>query len=356
MSTSRAANSFEGQLVYVGLDVHKSSWQVSIVLQHVNQKTFHLAPGDPQALKTYLETHYPGGVYRCAYEAGFCGFWICEQLTQLGITTQVYHASDIPTNDKEKRQKTDARDSLKIAKALRQGDTEGLYVPDAAQQALRSLVRYAAALSKDRQRVMHRIKSHLDFYGRQAPALGRKTGWSVAYLTWLKGLAETDRTLHGLLEQLTTLRALERATFKQGRAALAAQPYNAPSDLLRSVPGIGVKNALVLLSELGLDWKRFRTLDKLAAYCGLMPDTNSSGDTVRVGDLTRRGNGRLRKLLIESAWVTIRYDAELGAAYNAYRTRMISQKAIIKVARRLLNRLRHVMLHQERYTPQTKPT
>lgn len=350
MSTTKQAISFSGQPIYVGLDVHKKSWQVSILLRDVAQKTFHLSPGEPEALNTYLLHHYPGGTYQCAYEAGFCGFWIQERLTQLGIPTQVYHASDIPTNDKEKRQKTDQRDSLKIAKALRQGDTDALFIPAKAQQHLRSLARQYAALVKDRQRVMHRIKGHLHFYGLQAPALEWRQEWSAKHVQWLKTIAQQDGALHWMLEQLISARTLEKGLLKQARHVLGQAPYKNSLSLLLSVPGIGFKSAFVLLTEIGLDWKRFARLEALCAYCGLMPDTNSSGDTIRVGDLTRRGNSRLRKLLIEAAWVAIRHETDLAALYTTYKTRMVGQKAIVKIARKLLNRIRHVMIHQERYT------
>lgn len=352
MSTQFREISFRGHQIYVGLDVHKNSWQVSIALKEVIQKTFHMSPGSPQELKGYLDRNYPDGEYHCAYESGFCGFWIQEELTRLGIKTSVYHAIDIPTTNKEKRQKTDKRDSLKIVKALRQGDCESIYVPNKDQQKMRSLVRQRASIVEDRQRIMHRIKSHLSYYGIECEALGWRQEWSGKHIEWLKSQADKsqDQTLDWMLRELALMRNMEREILKQLREISKTSTYKSAVDLLLSVPGVGLKSALVILTEIGLDFDRFDKLDRLCAYCGLMPDTNSSGEAERVGNLTHRGNRRLRCILIECAWAAIKRDPELALCYSEYKKRMAGQKAIIKIARKLLNRIRRVLNKKEKYT------
>ncbi|TNE56499.1 MAG: IS110 family transposase [Bacteroidetes bacterium] len=352
MSTQIREISFRGHQIFVGLDVHKNSWQVSIALKEVIQKTFHMSPGSPQELKAYLNRHYPDGTYHCAYESGFCGFWIQEALTRLGITTWVYHAIDIPTSNKEKRQKTDKRDSLKIVKALRQGDCEPIYVPDKDQQKMRSLVRQRASIVKDRQRIMHRIKSHLSYYGIKCEALEWRQEWSGKHMEWLKRQAEggQDQALDWMLRELALMRNMEKEILQQLRQISKTSTYKSAVDLLLSVPGVGLKSALVILTEIGLDFNRFSKFDRLCAYCGLMPDTKSSGETQRVGDLTHRGNRRLRCILIECAWAAMKGDPELALCYNEYKKRMTGQKAIIKIARKLLNRIRRVLNKKEIYT------
>lgn len=351
MCTQIRQISFSGQQIYVGLDVHKKSWQVSILLNDVVQKTFHMAPGRPQTLKAHLDRFYPEGEYYCAYEAGFCGFWIQENLSRLGIHTQVYHASDIPTTDKERRQKTDKRDSLKIAKALSQGKCEAIYVPDKAQQQSRSLVRHRDALVKDRQRIMHRIKGHLHYYGIECEELNWRQNWSGKHVQWLEDQAKhrQDQALDLLLKELGLLRKLEREALQQLRQLARTDHYAQAVRLLTSVPGVGLLTALVILTEIGLDLRRFGKFDRLCAYCGLMPDMDSSGEEERIGNLSKRGNRRLRETLIESAWVAISHDPELGLCYSEYKKRMVAQKAIVKIARKLLNRIRRVLTNQEVY-------
>ena len=134
METQVRKLDFSDQKIFVGIDVHRKSWRVSIHLGEVLEKTINLSPPSPGSLSQYLKRNYPQGDYLCAYEAGFCGFWIQEQLAADGIKTIVVHPSDVPTTDKERQQKDDVRDSRKIARALRNNDLKAIYIPDKQQQ------------------------------------------------------------------------------------------------------------------------------------------------------------------------------------------------------------------------------
>ena len=136
MQTQNNKLDFTGQNIYIGFDVHLKSWKVTIMTDKLTHKTFFQSP-QPKLLYQYLEKNFPGGVYHSAYEAGYCGYWIHNSLKALGINSIVVNPADIPTTDKEKVQKEDARDSRKITKALRNGDFH---------PATRSLNYYAHAL------------------------------------------------------------------------------------------------------------------------------------------------------------------------------------------------------------------
>lgn len=131
--------SFDGQKVYVGIDVHLKNWRVTILLEHISHKTFSQDP-NPEVLSTYLKKNFPGAEYHSAYEAGFCGFSVHRSLEEQGIHNIVVNPADIPTTDKERKQKEDKRDSRKIARSLRNGDLEPIYVPTRANEELRGLV------------------------------------------------------------------------------------------------------------------------------------------------------------------------------------------------------------------------
>jgi len=79
---------FTGQNIYAGIDVHKKSWTVSIFSEGLHHKTFNQPP-KPKALYHYLAKNFLNGTYYSAYEAGFCGLWIHEQLQSLGINNIV---------------------------------------------------------------------------------------------------------------------------------------------------------------------------------------------------------------------------------------------------------------------------
>ncbi len=117
---------------------------------------------------------------------------------------------------------------------------------------------------------------------------------------------------------------------------------------LKSIPGIGFVVALTILTEI-VEINRFKNLDCLCSFIGLVPTTNSSGNQDRTGNITRRSNKPLRGVLIESAWIAIRSDSSMSLAYSNLCKRMKSTKAIIRVTKKLLNRIRFVLINNKEY-------
>jgi len=92
---------FDGQHFFVGIDVHKNNWVVSIRWNAMELRTLSMNPL-PSDLSKFMEKNYPGGIYHSVYEAGFCGFWIHEQLCALRFDNRVVNPVDVPTMGKEK--------------------------------------------------------------------------------------------------------------------------------------------------------------------------------------------------------------------------------------------------------------
>ncbi len=105
-----------------------------------------------------------------------------------------------------------------------------------------------------------------------------------------------------------------------------------------SIPGIGRITALALHCEL-MNLDRFKGIDQLCSYIGLIPSTQSSGDHQDPGRLTRRRNRYLRALLTEAAWVAVGRDPAMTAYYMRLKRRMKPQEAIIRVAKKLVRRI-----------------
>ncbi len=107
---------------------------------------------------------------------------------------------------------------------------------------------------------------------------------------------------------------------------------------------------MILLLEL-VDINRFKSLDKLASFVGIVPNEDSSGDDddVNMTEITPRSHHYLRSILIECAWVAVRKDPALTMCYNELTKRMSGQKAIIRIARKLLNRIRYVLKNNQPY-------
>jgi len=119
---------------------------------------------------------------------------------------------------------------------------------------------------------------------------------------------------------------------------------------LESVPGIGFKTAMILYTEI-IDIHRFKRLDHLKSYAGLVPSTHSSGERDGTRGLTNRRNSHLRYVLIEAAWIAIRKDPVLLHTYNELTAKMKKQEAIIRIASKLLSRIRYVWMNDCPYVP-----
>lgn len=343
---------FSGQNIYVGFDVHLKSWKVTIMTEKLTHKTFSQSP-KPELLYNYLVKNFPGGIYHSAYEAGFCGYWIHNKLKSFGINSIVVNPADIPTTHKEKVQKEDARDSRKIAKTLRSGDLIPIHVPCLKTLDDRSLMRTRSALVKDLTRNKNRTKSFLYFHGIEIPgSFSKQTVWSNRFINWLNAIEMSEQSgkqaLNTVVGASIDLRVSVLRVTKQITELSKTKEYQEQVILLRGIPGIGLLTAMVLLTELETI-NRFESLDKLSGFIGLIPSTKSSGENDVVGDITPRGHSILRGALIESAWIAARLDPALTKSYHDYCKRMEPNKAIIRIAKKLLNRIRYVLKNKKAY-------
>jgi len=132
------------------------------------------------------------------------------------------------------------------------------------------------------------------------------------------------------------------------RSLANSEEYRQNVRLLKTVPGISTLTAMILLTEL-YEISRFKNLDKLCSYVGLIPDTDTSGETDRKTGITSRRNAQLRGMLIECAWVAVRKDPALLMAFTTLCKKMPKTNAIIRIARKLLNRIRYVLKNQQEY-------
>jgi transposase len=344
---------FSGQNIYVGFDVHLKSWKVTIMTDHLVHKTFSQPP-KPEVLYQYLKNNFPGGIYHSAYEAGFSGYWIHNRLTSLGIKSMVVNPADIPTTDKEKVQKEDKRDSRKIARSLRSGDLTPIYVPSVKTLEDRSLLRTRAILVKDLTRYKNRIKSFLYFHGIDIPESfsNPQSHWSNRFMNWLESIkineASGKQALLALLAESGSLRVSILKITKQIKELSQTITYKEQEKLLRSVPGIGLLTAMIILTELDVI-TRFSNTDHLHSFVGIVPSTRSSGEEDNTGKITPRGHSILRSAIIESSWVAVRTDPALMKCYHDYCKRMEPNKAIIRIAKKLLNRIKFVLTNKEPY-------
>ncbi len=343
--------SFADTPIYIGMDVHKKSWTVTILTEHSFHKKMQIAPKASE-LYNYLSYHFPDGDYHSVYESGFCGYSVHQNLAALGIKNIIVHAADVPVGHKEKSFKKDGRDSRQLALALRGNLLTGIHIPDQSAIELKQLLHSRDRVRKNLARVKNQIKAQLAYYGREIDLEGHQS-WSKVHITKLKEIImhteEGDFSFQSLLQDLDYFRRQKLAFHRYLRQLSKNETYKEDCELLVSIPGIGIITAMILIAELGTI-TRFPNLDTICAYAGICPTTHSSGEKNRVGKLTVRGNKYVKNAIIEASWTFKRLDPAMAKCFDDLCKRNLgSNKAIIRIAKKLLSRIRFVLTNRVKY-------
>ena len=343
---------FSNSKFFSGIDTHLKNWRVTIRNCGIELKTFSMNPS-PDELYKYLLKHYPGGNYSIVYEAGFCGFWPQRRFSELGMDCIVVNPADVPSSGKEKTVKTDPSDSRKLARELENSSLKAIYVPDIYSEQLRSLMRLRFRLSQNLTRTKNRIKMLLYNYGISIPKEHLSNSrWSGYFIDWLRSVrldSSAGRfTLDNLLLQLQQNREHLKNVLRQLRTESKAEGIASVISSLISVPGVAFITAMSLYTEI-IDINRFPSFEQLSSFVGIVPSLYSSGETEYTRGISFRHNKFLRPLLIEAAWTAVRKDPALTLRFNELTKQMPKQKAIIRIAKKLLRRIRHVWIYQDTY-------
>jgi len=196
------------------------------------------------------------------------------------------------------------------------------------------------------------LKSLLKYQGIEIPEHLDKSKWSRNFMKWVEEQAERDELLKDvillMLEEVQQLRQLLLKTMKRFRSLMRTERYSENVELLISIPGVGPTTAMLVVMEIG-EIERFKSFDKLNNFVGYYPGSNSSGEKEQNTGLSKRKHNQLRTALVESAWHAIRLDPALMEAYQQLCKRMKGSKAIIRIARKLLRRMRTVLVKKQKY-------
>jgi len=290
--------------LFVGLDVHKDSIAVAHAAGGSTEPpVFVGAIGTRQADLEHLlrRLHGKTGALTFAYEAGPSGYGLYRYLTGKGLPCQVVAPSLIPKKPGD-RVKTDRRDAVELARLLRSGDLTPVYVPSVEDEAVRDLCRARDAARVTGKDAKLRLKAFLLRLGRHY--VGR-ANWNDAHRRYLaKVVCPTpaqqivfQESVRAVDEQIDRLQRLE-AELVERAPAWRLYPVVQAMQALR---GVQFLVAITVVAELG-DLTRFDNPRQLAAFVGLIPSEYSSGGSRRQGGITKAGNGRARRMLIEAAW------------------------------------------------------
>lgn len=342
---------FSGQTFYVGLDVHKRSWTVTV--RTLDLEVAHFTqPPEVERLCNYLFERYPGGSFISAYEAGFCGTGIHEQLHANGIDNLIIHPADLPQTNKLKTNKTDQHDSRATARYLEAGLLKGIYIMAKDQQQRRALFRLRESKVRDVTRCINRLRSVLVYFGITHEGLEEGKYLSNKTLGQLRKTssvwaAELGSVVQQRIDELIYQRRLLSEITKKLRASII-ELYPACYKSLLTVPGIGPVLAMALLSEIG-DFSRFKNSDdQYCSFLGIIPSQRSSAENIYHLGMQPRCNEHLRPLLIEAAWQAIRRSPALLSYYRKHIGKS-NKKAIVKVAAKLALIAKAVALNQTNY-------
>ena len=335
--------------IFIGLDIHKKSWSVSIQTDLFFHRTFSM-PSVSEDLFQYVERTFPNHDVYLVYEAGCCGFSTARYFLNLGWHVLVVNPSDVKTGDKERYQKTDALDSKNLSNQLKAGVLKGVYIPTEAHEQFTSFARHRTQVTKKlRQSKLH-IKSMLLFHGITIPEEFDNSNWSKDFIAWLENIKFSsscgELALQGKLRMYKFIRSEYLEIANQMRAhcrKTQKKDYN----LLKSIPGIGGYLASVILAECG-DLRRFNNEGQFSSYIGLVPGIYNSGGSEKCLGITPRSRSQLRSYLVEAAWVAIRKDTEMQQYYRKHQGKNI-KSVIIKIAHKLARRILSVIKTETPY-------
>ena len=336
---------FSGKNVYIGLDVHKKSYQLTACCEGMIIKRCRI-PASPESLVKFIREKFVGAKIFSAYEAGFCGFHLHRYLVKSGIDNIVVNPASIEVRARD-RVKTDKRDASKIAVQLEAGRLKCVNIPSIQQESRREISRLRETLARKKREVGCQISSLIDRH--------QELGWekhsriSRKFIDDLLTLHLPDeikcvvKTFANLWISLSDqIKKVEEKLKEQAKEDAFQH------EIIQSTPGIGLLGARIIANEIG-DMSQFTNVKNLYSFTGLTPSEHSSGNTKRQGHITRQGRSILRKILVQSSWVAIRCDENLRLKYESIARRSSAKKAIVAIARILIGKIRACLLAKEKY-------
>ena len=298
------------RIVYIGMDVHTSNYTLcSLDPEYGVKKDNYFA--EVQFTNNFVTNvvNYVSNLKKklkdcefvCGYEAGCLGYSTYKDLTKAGIKCVIMAPSTMAVQKGGKKVKNDRRDARVIAQCLAYQTYKEVYVLSEHDEAVRGYLRMRDSHKKELKRIKQQIIAFCTGHGLFSPT---KSNWTVAHLKWLKGLKFNDpveqEIINEYLSSYTYLCDKIKAMDVRIEVLASEKQYCENVKKLRCIKGIETNVALTLLAEIG-DFNRFSKPTDFAAYLGLIPGEQSSGDKVRGTGITKAGNSTLRQKLTEAA-------------------------------------------------------
>jgi transposase len=298
---------------FVGLDVHAETIEVGLAEagREPGRCVVSIKHDVPKLLKVLARYGDPGHVH-VVYEAGPTGYGLQRALAKRGYECEVIAPSLIPKRAGD-RVKTDRRDCKRLAELSRAGELRAVWVPDAADEAIRDLTRAREDAVNARMQARQQLKAFLLRHELRYP---QRTSWTKTFYRWLSTLSfESSGGQTAFTEYWQAVCAADERVCRLTDAlagAIAGWRFEPVVKALLALRGIDQISAIGLVAEIG-DIGRFAQPRELMSYLGLVPSEHSSGERVVRGSITKAGNKHARRLLTEAAW-NYRFRARVGYA------------------------------------------
>lgn len=338
---------FEKVLLFIGIDVHKAKWVVTIRTYDLELKTFSMKPS-AEELEKFLLKNYPGAEFRIVYECCFSGFWIYDYFSEKGYkiivtpTNRIYKDGSII--------KTDKIDSRKLALQLSRELLKEVIVPAKRIREYKYIFRIYDKQKMRQGQILRQIKAFLE-----------QKNHPLKWMKWNKGLLEQlkelkfidnlfDLKFRSLLTEYEYVVSQIKDTEKIIEQIKEDQELRRRIQIIEKINGIGIISAVRISIYLFDRKDRFENSERLNHYLGLTPSERSSGEKIVRGRSGMCGNRQLRSIIVQLAWMTVRKDGSLLDKFDrVYRKSGSKQKAIIAVARKLMTKIYAAVRKEEDY-------
>jgi len=318
-----------------------------------DEARFETLTTDHQHLRKLFAKHRRAVV---VIEACALSGWVHDLCIELGLSCKVANTASEAWKFKHAKRKTDRDDALRLAQLEALGQLPPVVLPPPQTRQWRALIACRQVLVGRRVACQNRIRSLLVGQGLPAPRGHR--AWTELGLEgigqYARALSECgpDELWRGLLGLALTELGQVRALLDAAEAKLdELARRDKDVQLLETVPGVGTRTAEVIVTHLHQP-ERFDSGKQVSAYAGLVPRQFQSGETDHRGRITRRGPALLRKMLVECAWVMLRYNPWAKAVYlRLSQGKARKKQAIVAVARKLLVRCWAMLRDQQGWKP-----
>lgn len=324
-------------VAYVGIDAHDASLSICVLdPTNSDQPLRYKIANDPEEIRRTFGRLVTRFELRCCYEASSLGYVLQRQLTKMGVPCDVIAPSLIPKRPGD-RIKTDRRDAFKLATLYKAGQLTVVHPPTPEQEAVRRVTRLREQIVREIVASKNELNRFLGSLGRSFPG---KSRWTQAYWKWL-GEQRFDADDQFVFDQMVALLQYKLSRLAEVDSRIeriaASDSYKELVGKLCCLRGFGLVTAMTLIAEV-IDFHRFPTATALMSYLGLIPSEHSSGNSRRQGRITKCGNARCRRVLVEAAW-KYSHKPALGAGLKLRQKEQPA--AVVAHAWKAQNRLHH---------------